>query len=159
MRLGKLLRMLRLVRAIRGFDSLYLLTTTLRGSGSALLWSVLLLLLVQAMIAFILCQMLMQFYKDESNPYEDRREVFQYFGTFTRAMLTMFELTLGNWVPVSRVLMEKVSEWYFFFTLFHKCVIGFAVVNVINGVFLQKTFAVAAADDHIMMTAKALTLS
>eukprot|EP00929_Paragymnodinium_shiwhaense_P016262 TRINITY_DN12451_c0_g3_i2.p1 TRINITY_DN12451_c0_g3~~TRINITY_DN12451_c0_g3_i2.p1 ORF type:complete len:669 (-),score=116.82 TRINITY_DN12451_c0_g3_i2:19-1908(-) len=155
MRLGKLLRMLRLVRAIRSFDSLYLLTTTLKGSGSALLWSMMLLLLLQAMCSFILCQLLQPFYMDEERPLEVRHEVFQYFGTFSRTMLTMFELTLGNWVPVSRMLMEKVSEWYVLFTFFHKCVVGFAVVNVINGVFLQKTFAVAAADDHIMISRKA----
>eukprot|EP00929_Paragymnodinium_shiwhaense_P062335 TRINITY_DN31125_c0_g1_i1.p1 TRINITY_DN31125_c0_g1~~TRINITY_DN31125_c0_g1_i1.p1 ORF type:complete len:791 (+),score=154.01 TRINITY_DN31125_c0_g1_i1:87-2459(+) len=154
-RTGKLLRMLRLVRAIRGFDSLYLLTTTLRSSGSALCWSILLLVLVQAIIAFVMCQVLGQFYVDENNPYESRRLIYLYFGTFSRAMLTMFELALGNWVPVSRDLMEKVSEFYVLFILFHKCVIGFAVVNVINGVFLQKTFAVAAADDQIMMTTKA----
>eukprot|EP00929_Paragymnodinium_shiwhaense_P016260 TRINITY_DN12451_c0_g2_i1.p1 TRINITY_DN12451_c0_g2~~TRINITY_DN12451_c0_g2_i1.p1 ORF type:complete len:609 (-),score=109.98 TRINITY_DN12451_c0_g2_i1:563-2389(-) len=154
MRLGKLLRMLRLVRAIRGFDPLYLLTRTLKGSASALIWSVILLILMQALMALIMCQLLMSYYKDEAKPIAQRREVYLYFGTFSRAMLTMFELTLGNWIPVSRLLLEDVSEWYLLFTLSHKCVLGFAVVSVINGVFLQKTFAVAAADDYLMMTQK-----
>merc|ERR1712039_310914 len=65
-----------------------------------------------------------------------------------------FELTLANWPPVARLLIEKVSEWFVFFCLVHKVIIGFAVVNVINGVFMQKTFKVAADDDHIMMSIK-----
>merc|ERR1712048_1517122 len=50
-----------------------------------------------------------------------------------------------------RALMDKVSEWFLVFALLHKFVVGFAVVNVINGVFMQKTFKVAAADDAIML--------
>merc|ERR1712125_100843 len=66
----------------------------------------------------------------------------------------MFELTLANWPPVARLLMENISEWFMFFALAHKLIIGFAVVNVINGVFMQKTFQVASGDDQIMLSEK-----
>lgn len=36
-----------------------------------------------------------------------------------------------------RVLQDKVSEWYFLFAIAHKVTIGFAVIGVINGVFMQ----------------------
>jgi hypothetical protein len=66
----------------------------------------------------------------------------------------MFEITLGNFPPVSRLLMENVTEWFVVFSLLHKMSIGFAVVGVINGVILQETFKVAATDDIIMVRQK-----
>ncbi|CAJ1342845.1 unnamed protein product [Effrenium voratum] len=73
---------------------------------------------------------------------------------FTRSMLSMFEITLGNWPPVCRLLSEKVSEWFMLLCILHKLVIGFAVVGVINGVFIQETFKVASSDNQIMMRQK-----
>eukprot|EP00439_Symbiodinium_sp_Y106_P079711 s768_g18.t1 len=81
-------------------------------------------------------------------------EVFAYYGTFTRCSLTLLELTLANWVPASRILTEYVSEYYTIFVLAFQASMGFSVVKVIMGVFLQNTFAVAANDDVIMMNAK-----
>eukprot|EP00438_Fugacium_kawagutii_P006228 Skav208377 [mRNA] locus=scaffold3508:24674:26189:+ [translate_table: standard] len=82
---------------------------------------------------------------------KDRHAVFAYFGTCSRAILSMFELTLGNWPVIARILQDKVSEWYFAFSIAHKVTIGFAVIGVINGVFMQETFKVAGSDDKIMM--------
>merc|ERR1719506_3590587 len=66
----------------------------------------------------------------------------------------MFELTLGNWVPIARTLFEDVNEWFIVFTVFHKLSMGFAVIGVINGIFIQETFKVAACDDTIMFLQK-----
>jgi hypothetical protein len=153
-RLGRLLRLLRLVRSIQAFDSLYLLTAAIYCSISALFWSAMLIVTYQIMIALILNQMLESYILDESNLLETRREVFRYFGTFSRALFSMFEITLGNFVPVSRLLMDHVSEWYIFFNILHKCIIGFAVVSVVRGVFMHETFKVAATDDNIMVAQK-----
>jgi len=79
-----------------------------------------------------------------------RHQVYKYYGTFSRSMLTMFEITLANWAPAARILAENVNEWFMIFNLLHKFVIGFAVVLVIQGVFMQQTFKVAATDDTIM---------
>merc|ERR1712062_438979 len=69
-------------------------------------------------------------------------------------MLSLFEITLGNWVPVCRLLIENVSEYFMAVCLLHKLTIGFAVVAVINGVFMQETFKCAASDDRIMVRQK-----
>merc|ERR1711865_467181 len=82
---------------------------------------------------------------------EGRRELYKYFGSFSRCLLSMFELTLANWPPVTRLLQEEVSEWFMPICLIHKLTIGFAVVGVINGVILQETFKVASTDGMIMM--------
>lgn len=39
--------------------------------------------------------------------------VYTYFGTFSRSLLTMFEITLANWPPVCRALTENVTEPWF----------------------------------------------
>jgi len=44
-----------------------------------------------------------------------------------------------------------VSEWFMIFSLLHKLTMGFAVIGVINGIFIQETFKVAACDDTLMM--------
>jgi hypothetical protein len=151
-RLFRLLRLIKVLRTLNGFDSLYLLMTTLKGSLAVLGWSCVLLFVVQMMIAMVLWFVLKVAYFDQSSyPVDERREVFEYFGTFARVMLTMFELTLANWPPVCRLLVEYVSEWFMLFFIFHKLTIGFAVVGVINGVFMQETFKVASTDDRIMM--------
>lgn len=150
-RLARLLRLLRLARAVQGFDSLVVMTTALQGSMSALFWVAILLLVVQMMFALFLNQILMNYMEDESQDPKDRQQIFEYFGTFSRAMLTMFELTLGNWVPVARTLQENVSGFLVAFSIAHKVSLGFACVGVVNGVFMQETFKVAQSDDAMLM--------
>merc|ERR1712000_478352 len=79
-----------------------------------------------------------------------RHEVFKYYGTFARTMLTMFEITLGNWMPPCRALVENVGEGWLMFFILHRLLIGFSVVAVINAVFMQETFKVATQDDKIL---------
>lgn len=154
-RLVRLLRLLRLVRAMQGFDSLVMMTTALQGSIASLFWVAVLLLLVQMMFALLLNQMLMyymqQWPEGDEQALKDRQEIFRFFGTFSRSMLTMFELTLGNWVPVARALQENVSGYFVIFSIAHKVSFGFACVGVINGVFMQETLKVAQLDDAMLM--------
>jgi len=90
-----------------------------------------------------------EYIRDDRNV--GRAEVFKYYGSFARSFLTMFELTLGNWMPPCRALVEHVNEWYMIFFLTHKFVIGFSVTSVITAVFIQETFNVATSDDQIML--------
>jgi len=151
-RLMRLLRLVRLVKTIQAFDSLMLMTTALVGSVQVLVWSVILLILVQATLALLVNQILTEYYFDESiHPINERQAVYEYFGTFTRAILSMFEMTLANWPPVCRLMSESWTEWWMLFALAHKLTIGFAVVGVINGVFMQETFKAASTDDRIMV--------
>jgi len=66
-----------------------------------LFWSVILLALAQTIIAIVLQNQLQDFVLDESVPQAPRLEVFKFFGTYSRNMLTMFEITLGNWMMSS----------------------------------------------------------
>lgn len=80
-----------------------------------------------------------------------------YFGTFSKAMVSLCEMTLASWPTPSRVLTENVSEVWIFFVLSFQLLVGFSVMKVIMGVFLQITFYVASNDDVIMMSQKERT--
>merc|ERR1719499_2507207 len=71
----------------------------------------------------------------------------------------MFELTLGNYITVSRLLVEDVSDRYMLPMLAYKLFMGFAVVRVISGVFLHETFKVASTDDDLMVVQKSRALA
>jgi len=164
LRLVRLIRLLRILRQLEALDVLYIMATAIRGLGRILLWAVVLLALLQCSCALFLTQFLhASYFVDVSvanlSPaeLEMHQKLFEYFGTFTRCVLSMFELTLANWPPVTRLLSEEVSEWFMLFCLLHKLTIGFAVMGVITGVILQETFKVAATDDYIMVRQKKRT--
>jgi len=154
-RLLRLLRLVRVVRQIRSFDALFLMTTAIQSSATVLFWACALLLMLQVLIALLLNQGLhMIYFGNNSYSQTAQQEVFEYFGTFSRSVLSTFEMTLANWPPVCRLLLENVSEWFMIICIFHKLTVGFAVIGIINGVFIQETFRVAANDDFIMMHEK-----
>eukprot|EP00930_Biecheleria_cincta_P082756 TRINITY_DN72417_c0_g1_i1.p1 TRINITY_DN72417_c0_g1~~TRINITY_DN72417_c0_g1_i1.p1 ORF type:complete len:611 (+),score=103.49 TRINITY_DN72417_c0_g1_i1:42-1874(+) len=155
-RLARTLRLVRLMRTVKNFDALYIMTTAIYGSFSILSWCFILLMMVQTACAFVLNQLLKENLMDTESKLSDeaRRQIFQYFGTTWRALFTMFELTLGNWVVPARILQEHVGGIYCAFVVVFKLCIGFGVLGVVNGVFTQETFKVAAADNRIMMRQK-----
>jgi len=153
-RLARLGRLVRLVKHVRSLDALSLMTTALQSSALVLLWSCILLFMIQAVFAFCINQLLDLFYFGGDHPQQEVEDVFIYFGSFSRALLSTFEMALANWPPVCRLLMENVSEWFMVLCLLHKLTVGFAVIGIINGVFIQETFRVAAQDDFIMMHQK-----
>merc|ERR1712194_256099 len=64
--------------------------------------------------------------------------------------LTMVEMLLGNWYTITRILVH-FNELFMIFGIIHQLVLGFAVIEVISGVFLNETFKVANLDDSIML--------
>eukprot|EP00913_Durusdinium_trenchii_P005732 g5347.t1 len=78
-----------------------------------------------------LCQ---DFLVDENADPVIKEEVYRYYGTFTRTVLSMFEawpwkaeeILFANWGPACRVLVDNVSEWFSLFFLAYRCVLGFA---------------------------------
>lgn len=153
-RLVRLLNILKYTHGRREFDSLRLLVGSIKSAGWVLLWSVLILSSFMLLCSLGFNQLLTPFIRDENEPVEKRKLVYMYFGSWSRAMLTMFEITLGNWVPSCRLLVDNVSEWYSVVFVWYKCVAGFAVVKVITGVFMHETFKVASADNELMILQK-----
>jgi Ca2+-binding EF-hand superfamily protein len=159
-RVARLLRLFRLIRTVqsRHFDSLYLITTALKGSLSILSWTCLMLLLFHLVLALLMNQIIREYYfnhlPDDILQWPDQaKDMYAYFGSFSRSLLTMFEISLANWPPACRLLVEEISEFWIVYALLHKLILGFAVLGVVNGVFIQETFKSASLDDAVMVRA------
>eukprot|EP00928_Gymnodinium_smaydae_P069253 TRINITY_DN5266_c1_g2_i1.p1 TRINITY_DN5266_c1_g2~~TRINITY_DN5266_c1_g2_i1.p1 ORF type:complete len:537 (-),score=86.51 TRINITY_DN5266_c1_g2_i1:458-2068(-) len=153
-RLLRLLRLLKLARALKHFDSLCVIITATNSCFVILFWTFVTFGLVQLFLSLLLTQYLQLFYFHLTNDSSDQALVFTYYGTFVRSFFTLWEITLGNWPPACRILAENVNEYFFALGLLHKLLFGFAIVAIINAVFIQETFKVTARDDLIMVREK-----
>lgn len=149
LRLVRLVRLLKVFQAMSSFDSLFLLLKAIYASRQALVWSFLILGLVQLVVGLFLCQFLQEFINDDNEEIEPRRITFKYFGTFSNSMLTMFEITLANWIVPCRALVDNVSDWFIAFFIIYRCMFGFAILRVIAAVFITETNRVLEQDDEL----------
>ncbi|CAK0890833.1 unnamed protein product [Prorocentrum cordatum] len=122
LRAVKLLRLVKLMRTVEGFDPLHIMMTALGASAWALCWAIVLLVLIQTFVAMIVTHVFRLAYLQESSSLSDdaQLELFAYFGTFSRSMLSLFELSLANWPPICRWLMENLHESFMLFALTFK---------------------------------------
>jgi len=142
-------------------DSLFLLIRSVQASASAVGWTFLFLLGVQIVGGMFLHQILLPFMFDSDfSATEDSHKVFKYFGTFSKTMATMFEITFANWVPSCRTLMDLVDERFILFYIFYRCLLCFAILRVIAAVFIAETNRLVGQDIelNIKKRAKALKL-
>jgi len=153
LRLSRLARLLRMMSGSSAFDSLFLLIRSLQASFNALMWSFLLLGSLQTTVGMALAQYFVEVMRGGDQDLETRQQLFDYFGSFTKTMVTMFEISIGNWVPSCRFLL-KFSEWFGLFYILYRCMLCFAVVSVIGAVFIAETGRIAASDDNVQMLRK-----
>jgi len=153
-RFARMMRVLRIIRLIRAFDSLYLLLKSIQASVGALIWSFVCMVSLQIGCGLVLMQLLNPQLSDEDRSMDERIEIFNYFGTFLRMLVTMFEITIGNWVPSCRFFMDHVTEWFGMFYILYTCCLCFAVVRVITAVFITETSRVISNDDALAVRQK-----
>lgn len=158
LRIAKLARGARVVKLSTALDSLRMILKCIRASFLTLFWSLFLLFVIQCIGAMSLMYSLESYYDNPMTDPDERLMIFKYFGTFTRTMLTMFEVLFANWIPPCRILVEFVSEWFSLVFVMYRCLVGFAVLNVVNAVFVQQTMKVAQGDQEfiIMQRQKAM---
>merc|ERR1719387_2380677 len=65
--------------------------------------------------------------------------------------MTMFEITLANWVVTCRLLMKDASEWFGFVYIVYRCMFIFGTVRVITAVFIAQTNRAVAKDDDLVV--------
>eukprot|EP00930_Biecheleria_cincta_P080209 TRINITY_DN6832_c0_g2_i1.p1 TRINITY_DN6832_c0_g2~~TRINITY_DN6832_c0_g2_i1.p1 ORF type:complete len:633 (+),score=109.43 TRINITY_DN6832_c0_g2_i1:55-1899(+) len=154
LRIVKMGRSVRLMRISASLDSLRSILRCISASFHTLFWSLFLLFIIQCIFAMSIMYAVEDWMHDSNNDDSDRRTVFKYYGTFTRSMLTMFEILFANWAPSCRVLVEQVTEWFALAFILYRCLVGFAVLNVVNAVFVQSTMKVAQQDAEYIITQK-----
>eukprot|EP00913_Durusdinium_trenchii_P001416 g1311.t1 len=96
-RLSRLMRMVRLVKIFEQCDALYLMLTSIRASFAALA--------IQMMLALAIVTLVEPYFSDP-NATGDKYAVYSYYGTFTRAMLTLFD----TWIAWG-MLRLKQQHW------------------------------------------------
>lgn len=153
-RIARIVRIIRVFRWLTLLDTLMLLVKSIVASVSVLVWAMLLMIVVISLVAITVSSLVEDFIRDDSQILFDRTEVFKMWGSYSRATETMFEITLANWGPATRLLMNTVDEKWAVFFLCYKMTIGFAVVQVIVSTFIQQTFKVASRDEDVMIREK-----
>merc|ERR1712037_52772 len=116
-----------------------------------------LLFIIQTLFALALTNIVQDFYLLAENKAstEVKQEIYMYFGTYWRSMVSLFELMLANWPPICRMMGKHMNEAWSFVVVVYKLTLGFAVVGVIMGVFTQETFRAAETDDQLLLRRKA----
>jgi len=164
LRIVKLVRVLRVVRVMRIFHQLRVLVHSITASMGALGWSMVLLFVIQIIASIFMAQVLgtyldgEQKMKDEvgttSIDWDSIEQIYAHFGTWSRAFITMFEITLapGTWSRIGRVLSFEVSGWYAIFFGIYLAMVSFAVIRVITAIFLKETLDAAKNDREIVLT-------
>lgn len=153
-RLVKLLKILAVFKHYEMFDTLFLMVRGIRASFAVLLWVVVLVFPILTCCALGMNYILSDFIKDTSNPIDVRNKAYEYYGTYTGSLLSMFEVTFASWMPICRFLYHNVDEKFAIFFMSYKLVMGIAVVRIIYGVFLHVTFSCAASDDEALIAKK-----
>jgi voltage-gated sodium channel len=156
LRAVRAVRVLRLLRSMEKLQSLHVMTTALQACVTSAAWALVILFLVETVFALILTKFFQIWYLggDSVLTSEQKREAYLYFGSYARAMVSMFELALANWPTICRFLMEDVHEAWMIFVVLHRLMVGFAVLGIVNAVFMQETFSATENDDNLMVTKK-----
>jgi hypothetical protein len=152
----KVLRLVKIVQVFHGLDTLYLMSTAMSGCGWALLWGVCALVFIMTFLSIVCTSLFRSYLYDvEGNlSEEDKMTLFSYFGTFTLSFLSLFELSIANWIPICRFLMNTLHESFMLVALAVKLIVGVAAIGVINSIFMQETFKVAHTDNDMMVKTK-----
>lgn len=151
-KIARLSRVFRIVRTFKLCFPLRALVSTCIASIGALFWSMILLFLCKAMCALVLSQTVHSFIMDSDDNLDIRIFVNHYYGSFVKAMYTVFEIThSGSWPARTRPLVDSVSEWYALLFMVYITVVVFALVRIVTALFLKETLDAASGDALLQM--------
>jgi hypothetical protein len=149
LRFMRTIRVFKAVRVMRMFTELRVLVHTFLASLRALLWSLVFLAFIIVLGALFLSFALHDTIIDPTVDRKLRMWLYNYYGSSSKAVYTLFEVTLaGCWPTYFRPLMESVSGWYVIFILIYVSVVVFALTRIISALFLKETLQIAANDQE-----------
>ncbi|CAE7380347.1 Scn10a [Symbiodinium microadriaticum] len=152
LKLIRIVRTLRIFKTVSVFRQLRLLVSTCIASIGALFWSMILLLLLNIAFALMMAQALQTFILDEEADLDTRVLMNQYYGSFTLAFYTIFEVThSGSWPSRVCPVLDLVDPWYAALFLPYIAMVVFAVIRVVTALFIKETLASAANDAELVI--------
>jgi len=149
LRLARFSRYARMLKTASLLDVLRLILKTTRGSLGTVFWSLFLVAGIQTITGMVIWQFVITYVTDANEPIETRRQVHTYWGTFSKVMITMFEVSFNNPQRFTMLLSENVNEGYGWFFMAYRIVVNFVLLNVIRAVFIKQTFKVAENDPEL----------
>merc|ERR1719330_251397 len=150
-RLARLTRTLKVVRVLKNFSKVRVLIGTVASSFSALFFSMLFLFILMFLAACFVSQMLQSHLEDTHLDLDTQRRLWERFGTSTRSFWSMFEVTLGSQGTSPTQKLVEVHWGFCLFFLLYVSGVVFAVICVIQALFLKDTLEVAANDADAMV--------
>jgi Ca2+-binding EF-hand superfamily protein len=133
---------------------LFLLVASIEGSLGILVWTTVTLIFSQMLAALLISQCFQGYFADESIPLESRLRLYRYFGTFLSTSLSMFELSIGNYAPICNTVADDIGQGAALLIVLYKVVVGFGVVKVMTGVFMQQVNKAATQNIDIAVLEK-----
>jgi len=153
LRLAKVTRWIRVLRMSQVLEKLHLILMCISNSYSILGWSLVVLFVLMCIMAILVSQIAASIIADDTTAVDSRESLFNYYGTFTRSVITMLEIHFANWAPPCRAVMDHIGQAFGAFLIIYRCAAGFAVLNIINAVFIQQTMKVAEKNHDIKIKA------
>jgi len=153
LRVLKVSRVLRFVRVVQAFRELSLMLNCLVTSISSLVWSLLLLGLIQLMFAIAFVQQVAQALNMPNSALtnEDRSKLIAAFGSVQRGVLSLYKAVSGNdWDPYYK-LFEYVDAFSRGLFIFYVSFMWLAVTNVVTSLFVDKALKAAKPEVEYQM--------
>ncbi|CAK9084914.1 Sodium channel protein type 4 subunit alpha (Sodium channel protein skeletal muscle subunit alpha) (Sodium channel protein type IV subunit alpha) (Voltage-gated sodium channel subunit alpha Nav1.4) [Durusdinium trenchii] len=152
----KLARAFRIMRTLRLFEGLRVLVHSVSAFLPSLMWAMIFLGLFIITGGILLGGLLQSFLVDTSEDFDRRYWVWRHYGTASRAIYTMFEITFaGSWPLYARPVIEEVGVGYCIFFVAYIVFVVFAVIRVISAIFLKETLDAAQNDAQLVVREKA----
>lgn len=156
LRLIKMMRLLRVIRFLRRFREFRLLTTSLWGSVSAMVWSLSLLLGYTYLFGGLLLQASAHYLESGRATLMDEHLLRKYWGSLFTSMLTLFMASTAgiDWAEAAEPLMQVGLLVYVIFLLY-VAVFFFSVTNAISALFVESMMR-RAERDHVLTISREL---
>lgn len=152
----KLARAFRIMRTLRLFEGLRVLVHSVSAFLPSLMWAMIFLGLFIITGGILLGGLLHSYTSDPTVDPDRRYWVWRHYGTASRAIYTMFEITFaGSWPMYARPVIEEVGVGYCVFFVAYIVFVVFAVIRVISAIFLKETLDAAQNDAQLVVREKA----
>merc|ERR1711971_686163 len=146
LRLGRLYRIVRVLRCAKFFGDMRVLITTIASSWLCLTYATILLFVVVSGTGLCMVHLTQDMVMSNVVNRDDQEWLFLHFGSPSMAAYTMFEATFsGVWANHARRL-KRLRPTFVWIWVGYILMVNFAMIRVISAVFLKRTMEVAAAD-------------
>eukprot|EP00928_Gymnodinium_smaydae_P009149 TRINITY_DN13388_c0_g1_i2.p1 TRINITY_DN13388_c0_g1~~TRINITY_DN13388_c0_g1_i2.p1 ORF type:complete len:562 (-),score=67.28 TRINITY_DN13388_c0_g1_i2:315-1913(-) len=148
----KVVRALRIIKAVMLFHELRVLLRTIYSCTRSLATCMSLLFVMMLLPGILISQLLQDVSRDADNYDLDLRIwVFRYYGNALMSTYTFFQMTMsGCWPNYVAPLVDRVSYWFLWFIVPYVTFVVFAVIRIISALFLKETMDIAASDAEMV---------